>query len=57
MPKFKARSSGIATMAGMEYVPFTVGSCGASKAAPSSWAPRIHCENKGLITFAVHPGD
>ena len=49
-------SSGVATIAGMEYVPFTVSSYGASKATINYLVRRIHFENPELITFAVHPG-
>lgn len=55
-PKFMAVSSGVATIAGMEYVPFTVSSYGASKATLNYLIRRIHFENEDLIAFAVHPG-
>lgn len=56
MPKFVAVSSSISTIAGMEYVPLTVSSYGASKAALNFLGRKIHFENEGLIAFAVHPG-
>ena len=55
-PKFMVVSSGVGTIAGMEHVPWTVSSCGASKAAVNFLTRRIHFENKNLIAFAVHPG-
>ncbi len=55
-PKFMVISSGVATIAGMDYVPYNVGSYGASKAAINYLTRRIHFENEKLIAFAVHPG-
>ena len=55
-PKFMAVSSAVATIAGMEYIPFTLSSYGASKAALNYLTRRIHFENEDLIAFAVHPG-
>ena len=55
LPKFMAVSSVVATNTGMEGVPFTVSSYVASKAALSFLVRRIHCENEGLIAFAVQP--
>ena len=55
-PKFMVVSSGVATISGMEHVPFTVSSYGASKAAINFLTRRIHFENENLIAFAVHPG-
>ena len=55
-PIFMVVSSGVATIAGMEYVPFTVSSYGASKATINYLVRRIHFENPELIAFAVHPG-
>lgn len=55
-PRFMVISSGVATITNMEYIPFTVPSYGASKAAINFLARRIHFENEDLIAFAVHPG-
>ena len=48
--------SGVATIAGMEYVPFTISSYGASKAAINFLLRCIHLEQPELIEFAVYPG-
>ena len=55
-PVFLVVSSGVATIAGMEYVPFTISSYGASKATINFLVRRIHFEQPELISFAVHPG-
>jgi len=55
-PKFMVISSGAATIARMEFVPYTLSSYGASKAAINFLTRRIHFENEKLIAFAVHPG-
>lgn len=55
-PIFMVVSSGAGTIAGMEHVPFTVSSYGASKAAVNFLIRRIHFEQPELIAFAVHPG-
>ncbi|MCJ1381700.1 hypothetical protein MMC17_004811 [Xylographa soralifera] len=55
-PKFMVISSGGATIAGMEHVPWTISSYGSSKAAINYLTRRIHFENEKLIAFAVHPG-
>ena len=55
-PVFMVISSGVATIAGMEYVPFTISSYGASKATINFLVRRIHFEQPELIAFAVHPG-
>lgn len=55
-PKFLVISSGVATLAGMEHIPFTISSYGASKTTINFLTRRIHFENEDLIAFAVHPG-
>lgn len=55
-PKFLVISSGVATISGMEHIPFTISSYGASKATINFLTRRIHFENEDLIALAVHPG-
>ena len=55
-PIFMVNSSVAGTISGMEHVPFTIGSYGASKAAVNYLTRRIHFENEDIIAFAVHPG-
>ena len=55
-PRFCVISSGVATITGMEHIPFTVSSYGASKAMINYLTRRIHFENEELIAFCVHPG-
>lgn len=55
-PKFVVISSGVATIAGAEYIPYAVTSYGASKAALNFLLRRIHIENPDLIALAFHPG-
>ena len=54
--KFVYISSGVATISAAEYIPYTVTSYGASKAAMNFLLRRIHIENEGLIALAFHPG-
>ncbi len=55
-PVFMVISSGVATIAGMEPVPFPISSYGASKATLNFLIRRIHFEQRELIAFAAHPG-
>lgn len=55
-PKFLVITSAVATISGMEYVPWNVSSYGASKAAANWLVRRIHFENEGFIAIAAHPG-
>jgi norsolorinic acid ketoreductase len=55
-PKFAVISSGVATIAGAEHIPWAVSSYGASKAALNFILRRIHIENPDLIAISFHPG-
>lgn len=55
-PVFMVVSSGAGTIAGMEYIPFPLGSYGASKSTINHLVRRIHFEQPELVAFAVHPG-
>ena len=55
-PKFAVISSGVATIAGAEHIPWAVSSYGASKAALNFVLRRIHIENPDLIAISFHPG-
>ncbi|KAH0165920.1 NAD(P)-binding protein, partial [Aureobasidium melanogenum] len=55
-PKFIAISSAVSTITDAEYIPYTVTSYGASKAALNFLLRRIHIENPELIAIAFHPG-
>ncbi|KAG9520062.1 hypothetical protein KCU93_g7838, partial [Aureobasidium melanogenum] len=55
-PRFIAISSAVSTITYAEYIPYTVTSYGASKAALNSLLRRIHIENPELIAIASHPG-
>ena len=55
-PLFVVNSSVAGTISGMEHMPFTVSSYGASKAAVNFLTRRIHFENEDIIAVAVHPG-
>lgn len=55
-PKFIYISSGVATISAAEYIPYTITSYGASKAAMNFLLRRIHIENEDLIALAFHPG-
>ncbi|KAH0362718.1 NAD(P)-binding protein, partial [Aureobasidium melanogenum] len=55
-PKFIVISSAVSTITNAEYIPYTVTSYGASKAALNFLLRRIHIENPELIAIAFHPG-
>ena len=55
-PIFMVNSSLVGTISGMEHMPWTVSSYGASKAAVNFLTRRIHFENEDIIAVAVHPG-
>jgi len=55
-PKFVVISSAVSTITNAEYIPYTVTSYGASKAALNFLLRRIHIENPNIIAIAFHPG-
>ena len=55
-PKFIVISSAVSTITNAEYIPYTVTSYGASKAALNFLLRRIHIENPNLVAVAFHPG-
>jgi len=55
-PKFVVISSAVSTITNAEYIPYTVTSYGASKAAMNFLLRRIHIENPDIIAIAFHPG-
>lgn len=55
-PKFIVISSAVATITNAEYIPYTVTSYGASKAALNFLLRRIHIENPEIVAIAFHPG-
>ena len=55
-PKFVVISSAVSTITNAEYVPYTVTSYGASKAALNFLLRRIHIENPHIVAIAFHPG-
>lgn len=55
-PKFVVISSAVSTITNAEYIPYTVTSYGASKAALNFFLRRIHIENPDIVAIAFHPG-